>query len=147
MATEIRTEIRIKATPEKVWKLFIDYKNYPKWNPFIKSVEGNVAVGNKIVARIQAPDSKEMVFKPIVLTYSANKELRWLGHLLFPGLFDGEHRFQLIDNLDGTTTFIQSEKFTGILVPLFKKMLDNNTRRGFILMNEKLKALSEANNL
>jgi len=62
---------------------------------------------------------------------------------LFPGLFDGEHKFELIDNNNGTTTFVQSEKFTGILVPLFRKMLDVNTRNGFSLMNEKLKELAE----
>jgi hypothetical protein len=45
----------------------------------------------------------------------------------------------LIDNLDGTTTFIQSEKFGGILLPLFKKMLDVNTKEGFESMNKALK--------
>ena len=66
-----------------------------------------------------------------------------MGHLLFPGLFDGEHKFELVDNHDGTTTFIQSEIFKGILVPLFNKMLDTNTVNGFNLMNQKLKELSE----
>ena len=31
------------------------------------------------------------------------------------------------------------KKFSGILVPLFKKMLDENTFNGFNLMNKKLK--------
>ena len=80
---------------------------------------------------------------PTVLALETEKEFRWIGHLLFPGLFDGEHKFELIDNNNGTTTFVQSEKFTGILVPLFRKMLDVNTRNGFSLMNEKLKELAE----
>jgi len=58
-------------------------------------------------------------------------------------LFDGEHKFELIDNANGTTTLIQSEKFSGILVPLLKKQLDDNTKRGFEAMNEKLKELVE----
>ncbi len=58
-----------------------------------------------------------------VLSFEPNKELRWLGHLLVTGLFDGEHRFELIDNGNGTTTFRHSETFNGILVPLFKKLL------------------------
>lgn len=84
-----------------------------------------------------------MTFKPKVLAFEANQEFRWIGHLLIPGLFDGEHRFQLIDNGNGTTTFIQSEKFKGILVPLFKKMLDINTVNGFNEMNQKLKEIVE----
>jgi hypothetical protein len=84
-----------------------------------------------------------MTFKPKVLTFETNKELRWLGHFLFAGFFDGEHQFELIDNGNGTTTFRQSEKFKGILVPLFKKQLDNNTKRGFEKMNIKLKEIAE----
>ncbi len=66
-------------------------------------------------------------------------------HLIFPGLFDGEHKFELIDNGDGTTLFRQSEKFGGILVPFFNKMLDVNTVNGFNQMNQKLKELAESN--
>ena len=143
MAKEIKTEIVIKATPEIVWAILTDFDNYPNWNPFIKSIKGQVAVGNKIIARLEPPKAKGMTFKPSVLIFDANKEFKWLGHLLFPGLFDGEHKFELFDNGNGTTNFRQSEKFKGLLVSLFKKMLDNNTTNGFNLMNQKLKELAE----
>lgn len=143
MAKEIKTEILIQASPEKVWKILTDFSQYPQWNPFIKSLEGEVAVGKNIRAKIEAPRQSAMIFKPKVLAFEKNKEFRWLGHLFIKGLFDGEHKFELIDNQDGTTTFIQSEKFGGILIPLFKKMLDENTVEGFNLMNMKLKELSE----
>ena len=143
MTIEITTDIIINATPEKVWSIFSDFKNYPAWNPFIKSIGGDVKLGNTITARIQAPESKEMIFKPKVLTYIDNSELSWLGHLLFPGLFDGKHRFALTLNDNGTTTFTQSEKFSGILIPLFKKQLNINTKQGFEHMNAILKELAE----
>lgn len=143
MEKEIKTQILIEATPEKVWPILTAFDNYPIWNPFIKSVQGEVKVGSTITARIEPPETKGMTFKPKILTVKTNKELSWLGHLLFVGLFDGEHKFELIDNGNGTTTFRQSEKFNGILVPLFKKQLDNNTKKGFIEMNKKLKELAE----
>ncbi len=143
MAKEIKSEILINATPEKVWTILTKFEDYPKWNPFIKSITGNVAVGNKITARLEPPEANGMTFKPKVLVFDANNEFRWIGHLIFPGLFDGEHKFELIDNGNGTTTFKQSEKFAGILVPFFKKMLDNNTKKGFEEMNKKLKELAE----
>jgi hypothetical protein len=143
MAKEIKTEILIKATPEKVWSILTNFNNYPIWNPFIKSIKGEVKVGKKVIVNIEPPESKGMTFKPKILKVETNKELIWLGHLLFPGLFDGKHNFKLIDNGDGTTTFVQSEEFKGILVPLFKKQLNNNTRRGFEAMNNKLKELAE----
>lgn len=143
MTIEINTEIVIHATTEKVWSILTDFKNYPNWNPFIKSINGDVKVGNTIIARIEPPESKGMTFKPKVLTYDSNKELSWLGHLLFSGLFDGEHKFEVVDNGNGSTTFRQSEKFNGILIPLFKKELSINTKNGFENMNNKLKELAE----
>lgn len=143
MALEIKTAITINATPKKVWEIFTNFREYPNWNPFIKSLEGEVIVGKKIRVRIKPPEVKGMTFKPTVETFIENSKFSWIGHLLFPGLFDGTHKFELSDNGNGTTTFIQSEKFKGILVPFFKKQLNNNTKNGFIAMNEKLKELSE----
>lgn len=143
MAKEIKTQILINASPEKVWAVLTNFEKYPEWNPFIKSIKGDVKVGSKIIAILEPPESKGMTFKPKVLVFDSKKEFRWLGHLLFPGLFDGEHKFELIENYDGTTTFVQSENFKGILVPLFKRMLDVNTVNGFNLMNQKLKELAE----
>jgi hypothetical protein len=143
MATTIKTEIRIQASPEKVWAIFSDFKNYPTWNPFIKKIEGSVELGRHFKAYIEPPQSNGMTFKPKVLVYEPQKELRWIGRLLLPGIFDGEHYFQLIDNGDGSTTFVQGEKFKGILIPFFKKMLEVNTLQGFELMNLKLKELVE----
>ena len=143
MAKEIKTEILIYASPEKIWSILTNFDNYPSWNPFIKSIKGEVKVGNKITARIEPLEASGMTFKPKILTLETNKELSWLGHLLFAGLFDGEHKFELIDNGNKTTTFKQIEKFNGLLVSLFKKQLDTNTKNGFAAMNMKLKELAE----
>ncbi|WP_073234050.1 SRPBCC domain-containing protein [Pedobacter caeni] len=145
MKKEIKTEILIHARPEKIWSILTTFDQYPDWNPFIKSISGAAIVGQRLMVRIAPPEANGMTFKPTVLAFEPNKEFRWIGHLLFSGLFDGEHKFELIDHGNGTTTFIQSENFKGILVSLFAKQLDNNTKRGFIEMNEQLKALAEKN--
>lgn len=143
MKKEIKSEIHIQATPERIWNILTAFEKYPEWNPFIKSIQGSAKVGGKIIARIEPPEAKGMTFKPTVLVFDKNKEFKWIGRLLFPGLFDGEHRFELIDNGDGTTTFIQAERFKGILVRMLSKMLDGSTLNGFNAMNEKLKELAE----
>ena len=140
---EIRTEIKINTTPDKVWKVLTNFKDYPNWNPFLKWLSGDVDVDNKIEVRIEPPAANGMTFNPRVLKFDVNKEFRWLGHLLIPGLFDGEHIFELTDNGNGTTTFIQREQFKGILIPFFKKMLDVSTKQGFELMNKALKEKAE----
>lgn len=134
MAFLIETSIQINAPANQVWAILTAFEQYSDWNPFILEIKGEVAEGKQIVAKIDG-----MVFKPTILAYTTNKELKWLGKLWFKGLFDGEHQFLLVANEDGTTTLQHSEQFSGILVPLFKKMLRTKTKLGFEKMNLKLK--------
>lgn len=134
MKKEIKTSVRINAEKKKVWQVLTDFEKYSEWNTFIPSLTGEVKEGKQITVNLQG-----MIFKPKVLKYKPNSELRWLGHLGFKGLFDGEHRFLLLDNGDGTTTLEQSEKFSGILVRLFVKQLDRKTKSGFEQMNNEIK--------
>lgn len=140
MAKEIRTEIIIRATSEKIWDILTDFENYPNWNPFITFIKGKVEEGSQINVRIAPPNGKAMVFKPTVITKTENRELKWLGTVLFKGLFDGEHRFELKDNANGTVTFVESEQFRGIFTGLFNP---EKTINGFHEMNKKLKELAE----
>jgi hypothetical protein len=141
----ITTSITINATAEKVWSILTDFESYTLWNPFISSITGEIKVGNTLQVTIAPPNGSAMKFKPTLLVANVHKELKWKGKLLFKGLFDGEHQFEIIDNKNGTVTFIQSEKFKGILVPFFRKMINVNTKNGFVLMNEKLKERAEGN--
>jgi hypothetical protein len=65
--------------------------------------------------------------------------MRWLERLLIPGLLTGEHSF-VVEALDKKGVgFVQSEKFTGLLVPFMAKNLDRDTNSGFEAMNRALK--------
>jgi hypothetical protein len=139
----ITTSIIINATAEKVWRILTDFENYPQWNPFITSIAGEIKVGNSLQVTIAPPNGNTMKFKPTLLVANEQKVLKWEGKLLFKGLFDGEHQFEIIDNKNGTVTFVQSENFTGVFVPLFTKTININTKNGFVLMNEKLKERAE----
>ena len=95
---EIKTQIIINAMPDRVWSFLTDFNRYPEWNPFIQSLTGEVKEGGHIQARIVPPGSRGMIFKPTILKFTKNRELRWIGYVLFKGLYDGEHRFELQDN-------------------------------------------------
>ncbi|MEO1448240.1 MAG: SRPBCC domain-containing protein [Bacteroidota bacterium] len=136
--TRIETEINIQATPAQVWAVLTDFAAYPDWNPFIKSIEGEVAEGNKIKAVIT-----DFTFRPRVLSFKENKELVWLGNFGIRGLFDGEHHFEIEDNGDGTVTLHHFENFKGLLLPMMRKKLETDTAAGFQSMNEALKARVE----
>jgi hypothetical protein len=140
---ELRTEMHILAAAEQVWDVLTDTDRYNEWNPFIKSLRGKLVEGEFIQVELQPADKKTMTIRPKIVLVKECKELRWKGRLFLPGMFDGEHIFELIAMEDQTTRFIHREKFSGILVPLLKKMLNDNTRRGFEMMNQRLKEQCE----
>ena len=136
------TQIEINAPAERVWTLLMDFPAYGRWNPFIRSIEGRAAVGETLKAFIQPPGSGGLRVAPVVLAADPNRAFRWKGKLLLPGLFDGEHFFEL-EPAAGGTVFRHGEIFSGLLVPLLKGTLDGATRQGFIAMNEALKREAE----
>jgi hypothetical protein len=139
----VETEIEIRASAERVWELLTEFASYPRWNPFVRSIEGELLVGHNLSVFIQPPGSGGMRFRPTLLTVSPTRELRWKCKLLLPGVFDGEHYFKLEAAPNGGVLFRQGESFTGLLVPLFRKSLDGATKQGFIAMNEALKREAE----
>ena len=140
---ELRSEIEIQTSAERVWQLLIDFASFPQWNPFIRKATGNIRVGERLEVNIQPSGARGMTFRPTVLKAEPNRELRWLGHLLISGLFDGEHIFTIEPLGEGRVRFTQREVFTGLLVPLFARGLDTDTRRGFEEMNQALKTRAE----
>ncbi len=85
-----------------------------------------------------------MTFRPAVLKVIPNSELRWLGHFLLPGIFDGEHYFQITQLGPHRVRFVQGERFSGVLVPFAKSSLDGGTKAGFVAMNQALRSRAEA---
>jgi hypothetical protein len=144
MRKVLHTSIDMNASAEAIWAVLTNFDDYPQWNPFIREIKGQISVGKRFEVRMEAPQSKPMTFKPTCLTFVENKTFSWLGHFLIPGIFDGEHIFELQGLENGKTRFTQKENFKGILVKAFSKQLDTNTKKGFQMMNEALKKVVEA---
>lgn len=140
MRHTLETTIEINAPIAQVWEKLTQFEDYPNWNPFIKEIKGEVAVGNQIEAQIDT-----MKFKPVVLAFDQEKEFTWKGKLLIPGIFDGKHSFKLQKIDENTTRFFQTEEFYGILVSFLKKKLNSDTLEGFNKMNRALKLICENN--
>jgi hypothetical protein len=140
---ELHSEIEIDASAERVWGILIDFASYPEWNPYIRKISGEPRVGEHLEVRFEPPGSRGITLKPKVLNAEPNRELRWLGHLLVAGLFDGKHTLAIQPLEEDRVRFIQGETFGGLLVPLFARSLDKGTRRGFEEMNRALKERAE----
>jgi hypothetical protein len=114
---ELHTEIEIDASAERVWGILTDFASYPQWNPFIRRIGGELEVGERLEVRLEPTDSRGITMRPKVLSAEPNRLMRWLGRLLVPGLFDGEHSLA-IQPLEGNSVrFVQHEAFKGCLSP------------------------------
>ena len=140
---EVSTEIVIEAPVEQVWQILTDFAKFPEWNPFIRQMSGEVRTGAKLEVRLKPPGGRAMSFKPKMVNVETSREIRWLGRLLIPGLFTGEHSFAIEALDEKAVRFVQHEKFTGLLVPFMSKSLDRDTKSGFEAMNRALKERAE----
>jgi hypothetical protein len=135
---EIEKTVEIEAPAAAVWHVLTDFPAYGEWNPFIRSIAGELQQGERLTVRLEPPGGKGMTIKPTVLAVEADRELRWKGRLLMPGLFDGEHSLRIEPIDEQRIRFVHGERFTGMLVGLVKGVLAK-TEAGFEQMNAALK--------
>jgi hypothetical protein len=138
----IHTEVGIDQPAAAVWAVLADIEHWPQWNPFAKA-SGRLAIGETLKVEIRPPGKSPMTFRPTVVTLDPGVELRWLGHLGVPGLFDGEHGFRIESEGDRRCRFQHFEIFKGILAGPILWLAGDATRRGFEAMNLALKARVE----
>jgi hypothetical protein len=138
----LEREIEIAASAARVWTILSDFAAYPEWNPFIRRIAGEARPGRRLEVRIEPPGARSMTFRPTVLAATPDEELRWMGHLLLPRIFDGEHQLLIAQMGDGRVRFTQREVFRGVIVPFAGRLLAP-TERGFEAMNEALKERAE----
>lgn len=139
----IHTSVDIDTDLKTVWQVLMDFPAYPDWNPFIRSIDGDLHQGSRLSVAIQPPGQKPMRFRPLVQATDGQTSFGWIGHLLMRGLFDGHHQFELQPHGQGTR-LLHRESFSGLLVPLVWSRMAPSTRAGFEAMNQALKARAEA---
>lgn len=142
MRKDIRTEIEINASAEKVWQILSDFENFPNWNPFVVKVLGTPKVDEILKIEVQLPESMKLKFTPLVLKAEPNKELRWVGTMPL-GAFRGEHFYQIETLDENKVRFVHGEHFKGWFVGVIWRMVGNQTETGYRLMNEALKKEAE----
>jgi hypothetical protein len=138
----ISSEIQINASDQRVWNVLTKFDDYPKWNPFIKQVNGNLKEGEQI-----SIETDGFSFQPTVSKVTENREIRWLGKLWnIPGIFTGEHHLVIQPINNNQIKFVQYENFSGILVAIadiFQLSIFPDTQQSFQNMNQALKEWSE----
>jgi hypothetical protein len=143
LSKQLRAEIEVEASPEQVWEVLTDFAAYRQWNPFIVQAAGQAVPGGRLELRMRPPGGRATTFRPEVLEAQPGRRLRWLGRLLLPGLFDGEHSFAIEPAGPGRVRLVQQEEFRGLLARPILAVIGKPTLEGFRQMNQALKARAE----
>ena len=126
-ATTTRTTFRlaiavtkwIDAPPSTVWDLLTDLPAQAKWNSTVTSIEGKVALGERVAFRV--PEAPRQTFDPTVIAYEAPTSMVW--RLNRWPLMVSERTYRLTPGPNGSTEFALDEVFHGLLLPLVARSL------------------------
>jgi hypothetical protein len=99
-------------------------------------VAGAAPVGSRLTVELAPPGGRSMTFRPTVTEVESGRVLEWLGRLGLPGVFDGRHRFELATLPNGRSRLTQSERFSGLLVPVLWRSVKGPTTAGFAQFND-----------
>jgi hypothetical protein len=110
---EVGVGIKINAQPDRIWRLLTHAPDIPGWNSTVKSIEGDIALGNTI--RLTTTESPR-IFKLKVTTFEHNRLLVWEDGAA--PMFKGVRRYTLTPKSDATTDFLMVETFTGLMLPM-----------------------------
>ena len=84
---ELTTEIQINSSPEILWDVLTDFKNYYQWNPILQKIKGEPLIGNQLEINLRTVGGKNRVYHPKIIKIIPNKELRWKVKLIFYHIF------------------------------------------------------------
>ena len=120
---EFLTRSTIRAAPEAVWEILTDAPGYAGWNPEIVAIEGRMAPGARIRARVKVGNGAIRTVPLRVTAFEAPSRMEWTGGLPL-GLFTGR-RILTVTPGDGAVEFRMLVQMSGLLESLMVKAVGN----------------------
>ena len=109
----------IGAPATTVWNLLTDSAQQSKWNSTLTSIEGKIALGERVSFKV--PEAPGQTFSPKVFVYDAPKSMVW--RLNRWPLLVSDRTYRLTPGPHGSTELSLDEVFQGLLLPLIAKSL------------------------
>jgi uncharacterized protein YndB with AHSA1/START domain len=111
---ETEVAIDIHADAGAIWSLLTNATKYPSWNSTVISIEGEIALGNRI--KLKSTLDPERTFKLKVKRFEPPHHLAW-------GDAMGLRTYSLVDKGAGVVAFSMRERIGGPLFPLFARLI------------------------
>jgi len=121
-----------------VWNALLASNAIP---PEIRDAVHEMRIGRPFRV-VMSSEGRSTTLTVTLLAANPSRHIRWRGHLWVPGLFDGEHSFEIIQESRESVLLIQEEKFSGILVSFLSRTIDK-TKEKFGEANATVKTMAE----
>lgn len=119
---DYKVGISINASPETIWAILTNSPEYQNWNSTIDSLEGKIALNQKI--KLHAKIAPDRTFKLKVSEFNPSSKMVWSdGNAMFKGV----RTFTLEPMGNNITVFTMQEVFTGMMLPMIKGSLPDFT--------------------
>lgn len=138
----IETQIDIRSDAQTVWSVLCDLPGYATWNPLIRSAAGEIRRGGRVRLRIDPPGGRETLLRARIVACQPGRELRWIGRLLVPGVFDTVQSLRISPTGSGVRLY-HCQAYSGLASPLCSQADCEALRDGFAAMNEALRKRAE----
>jgi hypothetical protein len=132
----IQTTIDIQASADAVWRVLTDFNRYEEWNPMLRNVKTDLALGAKVKFEVLREGTSSLKLRAKIVRMSEAAELAWRGGS--KSILSGEHYFSLEPLDGGRCRFHHGERFRGLLLPMFRGVL-RGAPALYQAMNEALK--------
>ncbi len=142
LSVTVEAVTHVATPPERVWSVLTDTDAYPSWNPFVRSISGQLVAGERLTVALKPTDAEPRTMAPTVVEVVPGRSFTWLGKVGVRGVLDGRHRFTVTADGDGSR-LVQHERLSGLLVPAFRRLLTVDTPAAFVASNDALKARAE----
>jgi uncharacterized membrane protein len=133
---ETSVSIEIKADEATIWKLLTNAQDFPRWNSTITSIEGNIALNEKI--KLKSTLDAKRTFKLKVKEFEVNKRMVWSDK-------QGNRIYTLTKTANGNVLFSMTEKIGGFMFPLYANKIPSFDK-SFEQFASDLKKEAEKNN-
>ncbi|MDH5230590.1 MAG: SRPBCC domain-containing protein [Gammaproteobacteria bacterium] len=142
---ELKTEIHIAASADKVWRILMDFEHWKDWNPIVNQASGAAAEGSKLSITMTGNGGKDgPKYMPAITNFEQPKFFRWRASMLGGLLMTNDKVFELQETNEGTR-LIHKELYSGLMPKLFWNKLNNFVPGMLNSMNSALKTLAEKN--